>query len=122
LGEYAVETVSSSSKIYTQGFNQPSLLVAVTSPVNANNVVYNISIAPNPVVSVLNFSINSVNMHAAFVTVADVHGVIFMQKTVSASSATLQLDFSLLPPGTYTLTVRDGVSANVIKTYQIIKI
>ena len=108
--------------MYTQGFNQPSLSVAVTSPVTANNVVYNISIAPNPVVSILNFSINSEKNIQVFVTVADIRGVIFMQKTTGSSSGTLQLDFNNLPPGTYTLTVRDGVSAHVIKTYQIIKI
>jgi hypothetical protein len=84
-------------------------------------IVYNISVAPNPVVSILNFSISSVNTVNVFVTVADVHGVIFKQYKVNSANGSLQIDMSGLPPGTYNLTVRDGVAANIIKTYQIIK-
>jgi hypothetical protein len=122
LGEFAVETISSSAKMYTQGFNQSFIIIASTKPVAENNIVYNISVAPNPILSILNFNINSKNNIKVFVTVADVRGVIFMQKTASSSSDNLQLDFKGLPAGTYTLTVRDGVNAHIIKTYQLIRL
>jgi hypothetical protein len=121
MGEFAVETISSNGKMYTQGFHQPLQIITSTSPVTRTGIVYNISIAPNPVTSILNFSISSVNNIRVFVTIADIHGVIFKQYNVSSANGTLQIDMTGLPAGTYTLTVRDGVAANIIQTYQIIK-
>jgi hypothetical protein len=121
MGEFAVETVSSGGKMYTQGFHQPLQVITSTGPVTRTGVVYNISFAPNPVASILKFSISSVNNVQVFVTIADVHGVIFKQYSVNSANGSLQIDMNGLPAGTYTLTVRDGVAAHIIKTYQIIK-
>ncbi|MDB5222968.1 MAG: hypothetical protein JWN83_1635 [Chitinophagaceae bacterium] len=121
MGEFAVETVSTAAKMYTQGFHQPLQIITTTAPVTRTGIGYNISYAPNPVLSILNFSISSVNTINVFVTIADIHGVIFKQYTVSSANGSLQINMNGLPPGTYTLTVRDGVAANIIKTYQIIK-
>ncbi len=121
MGEYAVETITTANKMYTQGFHQPLQVVAATNPVEKSGVVYNISIAPNPVVSILNFSISSKNDVRVFVTVTNIHGVIFKQFNVNSAAGSLQIDMNGLPPGTYTLIVRDGVSAHIIKTYLIIK-
>ena len=120
MGEFAVETLSSSGKMYTQGFHQPLQVIVTSAPV-ASGVNYNIVIGPNPVLSVLNFSITSTKATRVFVTIADIHGIIFKQYNISSADGTLQIDMNGLPAGTYTLTVRDGVAANIIKTYQIIK-
>ena len=121
MGEYAVETVVTPSNMYTQGFHQPLQVITTSSPVARTGITYNIAIAPNPVLSKLNFSISSVKTVNVFVTIADIHGVIFKQYKVSSANGSLQIDMTGLPAGTYTLTVRDGVAANIIKTYQIIK-
>jgi hypothetical protein len=121
MGEFAIETVSSNGKMYTQGFHQPIQIITSTAPVAKTGIVYNISIAPNPVLSVLNFSISSVNTVSVLVTIADIHGVILKQYKVNSDNGSLQIDMSGLTAGTYTLTVRDGVAAHIIKTYQIIK-
>ena len=121
MGEFAVETISSNGKMYTQGFHQPLQIITSSAPVTTTGITYNISISPNPVVSILNFSITSANTVRVFVTVADIHGVIFKQYSVSSADGSLQIDMSGLPSGTYNITVRDGVAANIIKTYQIIK-
>jgi hypothetical protein len=121
MGEFAIETVSSNGKMYTQGFHQPLQIITTTAPVTRTGIIYNIAMAPNPVLSVLNFSISSVKTVIVFVTIADAHGIIFKQYKVNSANGSLQINMSGLPSGTYTLTVRDGVAANIIKTYQIIK-
>lgn len=123
MGEFAIETVSSNGKMYTQGFHQPLQIITTTAPVARTGIVYNISMAPNPVLSILNFSISSVNTNTVvvFVTIADAHGIIFKQYKVNSANGSLRIDMSGLPAGTYTLTVRDGVAAHIIKTFQIIK-
>jgi hypothetical protein len=123
MGEFAIETVSSNGKMYTQGFHQPIQVITTTAPVARSGIVYNISMAPNPVLTTLNFSISSPNTNSpgVFVTISDAHGIIFKQYKVSSANGSLQIDMSGLPAGTYTLTVRDGVAAHIIKTYQIVK-
>lgn len=121
MGEFAVETISTLGKMYTQGFHQPLQIISTTATVARTGVVYNISIAPNPVTSILNFSISSVNTIRVFVTIADIHGVIYKQYNVSSANGSLQIDMTGLTAGTYTLTVRDGVGAHIINTYRIIK-
>jgi hypothetical protein len=121
MGEFAVETVFTNAKMYTQGFHQPLQIITTSAAAARTGVEYNISTSPNPVLSILNFSVSSVKTVNVFVTIADVHGVIFKQYKVSSANGSLQIDMSGLPAGTYTLTVRDGVAAHIIKTYQIIK-
>lgn len=121
MGEFAVETISASGKMYTQGFHQPLQVLATVAPESRSGIVYNISIAPNPVLTVLNFSINSANKIRVFVTVADINGTILKQYNISSADGTLQINMNTLPAGTYTLTVRDGVGAHIIKTYRVIK-
>ena len=123
VGENAVETISSPNLMYTQGFNQPNLLVApiFTKPASADNV-YDISIAPNPVLSTLNFNINSSNEMDVIVSVTDVHGKLHIQRKVAAKYTNTQLNFTGLPAGTYILSVREAVSSQLLKSYQIIKL
>jgi len=124
LGEYAVESVYSSNNMYTQGFNQPYLIVAPSyiNTVLANTNVYNISIAPNPVFSQLNFNISSSNNMEVLLSVSDVQGKTFIERKASAGSAHIQIDFKNLPAGIYVLSVREALSAHIIKTYQIIRL
>jgi len=121
LGEYAVETVSSPNQMITQGFHQPLKIIAAVAPVPKTDVVYNISVAPNPVLSILNFSITSKTNVRVYVTISNIHGETLIQRGVSSASGSLQINMENLPSGTYILIARDGVTAQIIKTYKIIK-
>ncbi|HEY8688673.1 MAG TPA: T9SS type A sorting domain-containing protein [Chitinophagaceae bacterium] len=122
MGEYAVETITSASKMYTQGFHQPLLIETITTARTASDADnYTISIAPNPIISIVNFGIVSTKAGRVFITISDVNGLIFIQKNIAINSGNIQIDMSSLRAGTYMLTVRDGVAANVIKSYRIIK-
>lgn len=122
MGEYAVETISSAGEMYTQGFHQPLLITPSTIiRTTPDGAVYNILVAPNPIISIVNFSITSTKNIKVFITISDVNGLIFIQRNIISNSGSLQINMNGLPPGTYSLTVRDGVAAHIIKTYQIIK-
>ena len=73
LGEPTIESLSTADRLYTQGFHQPVLLVRKLQPgpaavVNSNAVAevnpiagYKVTIAPNPVKSILLVNIASLN-------------------------------------------------------------
>lgn len=121
LGEYAVETISSPNKIFTQGFHQPLKIIATVVPATKTDVVYNITVAPNPVLSILNFSITSKNNVRVYVTISNIQGETLIQREVNSAAGNLQINMQRLPAGTYILVARDGVTAQIIKTYRIIK-
>lgn len=122
LGEFAVETVFEADKMYTQGFNQPYLIIRPSIVLAPAKSFYKIVIAPNPVHSILNFSISSMNDIPVFVTVADIHGKTFIQRKVNSAAGYLQINFTGLAAGTYILTVRDAASGLLIQSNEIIKL
>jgi len=122
IGEYAVETITSTTKMYTQGFHQPLLIESIATARTASDADnYTVTIAPNPIVSFVNFGITSTKAGRVFITISDVNGLIFIQKNIAVNSGSTQINMSYLRAGTYTLTIRSGVSAHVIKSYSIIK-
>ena len=122
LGEYAVESLISGGKMYTQGFNQPFLVFAVADEKPAAQNLYTVSIFPNPVLSILNFSINSSKKLDVNVAVSDIQGRMYMHRSVTSLKGQLQLDFNGMPSGTYILSVRETISNQLIKTYQIVRL
>nr|ACN58829.1 hypothetical protein AKSOIL_0214 [uncultured bacterium BLR12] len=122
MGEYAVETVSSTDRMYTQGFHQPYLIVISSFAFTANKSIYNIAIAPNPVLSTLNFSISSSRNTQVLVSLADIHGKLLLHQKVNSSFGNIQFNFKGLPAGSYNLTVREVGSSRVIKSCQVIKL
>lgn len=122
MGEYAVETLTAVGKMYTQGFHQPlhisSSSVARTS---TEDIDYNISIAPNPIVNTVNFNITSTKPMKVFVTIGDASGVPHIQRNITSNTGNVAISLNHMAAGTYLLTVRSGVTARVIKTYKIIK-
>ena len=122
IGEYAVETITSPGKMYTQGFHQPLFIESIASArtlPDADN--YTVSIAPNPIVSIVNLGITSTKAGRVFITISDVNGVIFIQKNIAVNSGSTQINMSSLRAGTYSLTIRSSVSAHIIKSFSIIK-
>jgi hypothetical protein len=122
LGEFAVETIYTGGKMYTQGFNQPFLIIKPAKVLATTKSSYNILIAPNPVHSILNFSIKSQNDILVSVSVADIQGKTLIERKVNSAGGYLQIDFKGLAAGTYILTVRGATSGQFIQSYQIIKL
>jgi hypothetical protein len=122
IGEYAVETITSATKMYTQGFHQPLLIESIVTARTVSDADnYTVTIAPNPIISIVNFGITSTKPGRVFITISDVNGLIFIQKNIAVNSGNLQINMSSLRAGTYMLTIRDGVAAHIIKSYRIIK-
>jgi hypothetical protein len=122
LGEFAVETIYTDGKIYTQGFNQPFLIIRPSVVLTPAKSFYKISVAPNPVHSILNFKINSLNDIQVSVTVADIHGKMLLRRKVNSAGGYLQIDFTGLAAGSYVLTVREAASGQIIQSFEIIKL
>jgi hypothetical protein len=122
LGEFAVETIFTTGKMYTQGFNQPFLIIRPSIILTPATNFYKISVAPNPVHSILNFNIKSRNDIQVSVSVADIQGKTLLQRKVNSVSGYLQIDFKGLAAGTYILTVREAASGQIIQSFQIIKL
>jgi hypothetical protein len=122
LGEFAVETIFTADKMYTQGFNQPFLIVRPSLVLAPDKSFYKILVAPNPVQSILNFSINSIKDIMVSVSVADIQGKTLIQRKVNSVAGYLQINFQGLAKGTYILTVREAASGHVIQSFQIIKL
>lgn len=122
IGEYAVETIISTNKMYTQGFHQPLLIETIAIARTASEAdKYTVSIAPNPIVSIVNLGITSTKAGRVFITISDVNGIIFIQKNIAVNSGSTQIDMASLRAGAYSLTIRSSVSSHVIKSYSIIK-
>ncbi len=124
MGEFAVETISSSSALYTQGFHQPGLVVTpmFSKAISGIGNSYNISIAPNPVVSTLNFNITASKEVEVVVSISDVHGKTHLQQKLAGKFSYTQFNFNGLPSGTYILSVRELTTSQLLKSYQIIKL
>ena len=122
LGEFAVESIFTAGKMYTQGFNQPYLIIRPTIVLAPDKNLYKIVVAPNPVQSILNFSINSLKDIMVSVSVADIQGKTLIQRKVNSVAGYLQINFQSLAKGTYILTVREAASGHVIQSFQIIKL
>lgn len=122
LGEFAVETISSPDKLYTQGFHQPLLIIRPTIVLAPGKSPYKILIAPNPVHSILNFSITSRKDIVVSVSVSDIRGKPLIRRKVNSAAGSLQMDFSGYAAGTYILTVREAATGLAIQSFQIIKL
>lgn len=122
LGEFAIETIFTADNMYTQGFNQPFLIVRPSIVAKPAKSFYKILVAPNPVHSILNFSISSINDILVSVSVADIHGKTFVQRKVHSAGGYLQINFNSLAAGTYILTVREAATGQLIQSNEIIKL
>jgi hypothetical protein len=120
LGETFVESISTTDRLYTQGFHQP-VLFAKNFPVAEQPVLgYVITVAPNPVESVLTAIIASPTNEKIYLTLIDFTGRRFSVPTAYGKFSTVKMDMSGKISGIYLLEIRN-VSGQLIKTYKIIK-
>ena len=121
LGETTIESLSTADRLYTQGFHQP-LLIARTFLINSAQLLtgYKITVAPNPVQSVLTATISSPLEEKVFLTLIDFSGRRYQLQTVNAKSAIAKVDMAGMIAGIYLLEVRKE-SGQLIQSFKIIK-
>ncbi|MFD2937674.1 T9SS type A sorting domain-containing protein [Spirosoma flavum] len=123
LGELVVTTAQTGGRLYTQGFHQPTLRVeelATRVELSGQDAAYRISVAPNPVVSVLNVSISAPDENSLALSLMDMNGHQQLAKTVTGSTAPWPIEMAHLPAGTYLLRISQS-TGRPVKTYKIIK-
>ncbi len=106
LGEVAVATVSTDSGFLTEGFQQPEMLrtASVTAPLFSTSVSGIITIAPNPVRTLLTIRIPEAgSKETSTLLLYDTYGRQIQVLTIAPGPATTELDFSAYPAGTYWL-------------------
>lgn len=115
LGETAVSKWSSPTGFTTEGFHQPILQVTLLPAYSSPKV----SIAPNPVQSILNVQVMEASQKALFVQLVDVQGRILVQRTQLGSGNT-ELNMSDLPSGIYFLQVLQQ-NGKTLEAFKVVK-
>jgi hypothetical protein len=121
VGEPVVTTATAATKIYTQGFNQPVLMVKDREPITVKATVrdLNIGIAPNPVRSMLTVRIVSKNDFRVEVQLTAADGKSLFNRSYSGKEVTAPINMSGMSSGMYLLSFYDA--SGLIKTFEIIK-
>ena len=131
LGEPTIESLSTTDRLYTQGFHQPLLQVKVNAVPVAKvtpgpiaeailTASYKITVAPNPVQSILLVNIASLKTEKLNLSLVDIVGRQIMVQAFNGKSNTIQVDMSRLQSGSYLLELRN-VGGQLIKSFEIIK-
>jgi hypothetical protein len=121
LGETFVESRSTTDRLYTQGFHQPVLLVKnVITPFEQLITGFQVTVAPNPVESVLTATIVSPGNENIYLTLIDFTGRRLPVQTTNGKFSSVHVDMSGMISGIYLLEIRNE-SGQLIKTFKIIK-
>jgi hypothetical protein len=119
MGEPLVTSASTSSKLITQGFHQP--LIVVSKPVMNNNIatLFVSSVFPNPVQSILNVKLTA--GLKGLISLVDLQGNVMFSEQVSTKSNTVRINMERFLPSVYVLNVRDA-TGRVIESHKVIKV
>ena len=121
LGETTIESLSTSDRLYTQGFHQPLLLFKNFQPAGDITLAgYQVSIAPNPVRSILTIHIISLNNEKIYLSLIDMAGRRSPAQVINGRSGMAGVDMSAMNAGIYLLEVRNSAN-ELIKSFKIIK-
>ncbi len=124
LGEVAVATLSTPSGFLTEGFHQPGLLrvEAVSPNENDGSAQEAISIAPNPVSTLLSIQIPETwSRSASTVSLFDATGQLVQSGQITPGVATSEWNMSMHPAGTYWMRIV-AKDSKQMQTFKVIKI
>lgn len=119
LGEPAIESVSTLSSLYTQGFHQPVLDVQRAN--SGNTLIKNVfRVFPNPATSVLNIQLDKPVKERLLITLINVSGRALQNITFPQEATASRMDVSRHPHGIYLLRItnQDG---SIHSEFKIIK-
>lgn len=121
LGETFIESLSTTDRLYTQGFHQPLLIAKVfPAPVEQALTGYQVTVFPNPVESFLTATVASPKNERIYLTLIDFTGKRFPVQSATGKFSTINVNMSARVSGIYLLEVRNE-SHQIIKTFKIIK-
>jgi hypothetical protein len=123
LGEISIESFSTTSGIFTQGFNQPDIYFLAIKD-NAQPIK-NFNIYPNPSSDYFNIEITGLKATDIYIDLVDLSGKklslpSFILKTQPDGSVSNQYNISSIASGAYILHVYSH-DDTVNKTYKLIK-
>ena len=120
VGEAVAGTERTAGGLYTQGFHQPLLQVSEPQNLTSLDAEYRFTVAPNPVVALLNVAIATPKPMPLQLTLTDLAGRRYTLPVIPPGTASTQIDMTAYPAGTYLLRIaRDGEWP--LKTYKIVK-
>ena len=126
LGEFAVETITATKNLYTQGFHQPILMVksfhSPPKPESLNDILsaYKVLLAPNPVQSFVNIYIGSKENEKFSLTLYDMNGRKIISRLVTGNNLTVRIEMGTFSSGVYLMDVRND-AGTMIRTFKIVK-
>ncbi len=121
LGESVVGAVTTSTRLFTQGFHQPILQVSEQMSVVDTDAGYKFTVAPNPVVSYLNIAITAPENSPMQLMLTDLRGYQYSFLLLPASTRSTQIDMTAYPAGAYLLRIGKA-DGPLLKSYKIVKI
>lgn len=118
LGELAVATIRTPDGMLTEGFHQPVLKVEELTSLTEG---YQITLAPNPVKSILSVDIRSETEAEVTMQLLNLNGQPLQIHRANFPFETTELDLSNYPSGLYFLrfSEKDG---KLLKTFKITKV
>ena len=120
VGESVVETATTSTRLYTQGFHQPTLQVSEQPNVTDADAGYKFTVAPNPVASYLRVDITAPESSPMQLMLTDLRGHQYNFPLLPASTTSTQIDMTAYPAGTYLLRIGKA-DGPLLKSYKIVK-
>lgn len=121
LGEIAIESITTSDRLYTQGFHQPVLLARKFFIAEDNRYSdYKVMIAPNPVQSILKITYSVPEANEVALVLSDFTGKQLNVQRAGNEKGMLSIDMSGMIAGVYLLSIRSR-EGNLIQSFKIIK-
>ena len=115
LGEVAIETLSETNFILTQGFQQSKLTVTAINDLQTSGI--ELSVYPNPTDNFLFIEVKTDNQRDLQINLFDLNGKLILLKKITGSRQTVHMQN--YTPDIYILKVTEGNKE--IRTYQIVK-
>lgn len=119
LGESFVGSSTAYTKMYTAGFQQPTLNKQLIA--NADVKIGSVSIFPNPVKDMINIHFDLIKQENIRMILSDANGKVLLETAVTAKLNTAYIQIKKFIAGTYYLSLYDAKS-NVTNIFKIIKI
>lgn len=121
VGEPVIETASSASARYTQGFHQPSLEVQkITSKKELATLQFSAHVYPNPSAEILNIRLSQVSETPLLISLVDAGGKVLLRNAFPANSTLLKINVSRLSGGVYILKITDA-KGSIQSNYKVIR-
>ncbi len=116
IGEPLTETISDSSVILTQGFQQSSYVITVIEEILSDN--FKVKVYPNPATDYINIDFNIKDHSDILIQLSDANGRILLKENINSESFSKKLNLNIYAAGTYFLRL---TSEDYSKTYKIVK-